>query len=382
MKESELAGMIHGAISEEERNDRFQRTVAVLRDPDASFTAEAIYALSDLDGVRLAQFGALWGEMPAARRRALIARLVETAETNFELDFSAIIHPALNDPDAEVRAGAIEGVLEDSPRRVIEHLMHIARQDPFTAVRAAAVKALGQFVLLGELGKLPESLNTRLQDLVFALHGDPDEDLDVRRRALEAIGNCGRDGVAELIRAAYHAPEPEMRVSAVFAMGRSCDERWASRIVDELSSERPEMRYEAARAAGELELRPALSRLIELVYEDDREIQEMAIWALGEIGGKRADRVLEELAALADSQEDDELADAVAEAQAAALLAADDILPLFDFSDLDDELLDEDLLDDVLDEDEAPGRRYLSALEGEDDYERDGSLFDDEDDRY
>jgi HEAT repeat protein len=376
--ESELADMMHGAITEEERNDRFQRTVVLLGNPDAPFTAEAIYTLSDLDGARLAQFSALWAEMPVSRRRALITRLVETAETNFELDFSAIIHPALEDPDAQVRAGAIEGILEDSPRRIIERLMRIAQEDPFTTVRAAAVKALGQFVLQGELGKLPETLSTRLQDLVFALHRNPGEDLDVRRRALEAIGNCGREGVAELIRAAYYAPEPEMRVSAVFAMGRSCDERWASRIVDELSSERPEMRYEAARAAGELELRPALNRLIELVYEDDREIQEMAIWALGEIGGRQADRVLEELAALADSQDDSELADAVAEAQAAALLAADDLLPLFDFSDLDDETPDEAMLD----EEASPGYRYLSTLDGEDDYERDGGFLDDEDDRY
>ncbi len=92
-----------------------------------------------------------------------------------------------------------------------------------------------------------------------------------------------------------------MRVSALFAMGRSCDEQWASRIMDELSSG-VRMRFEAARAAGELELRPAVTRLIELAYEDDREIQEMAIWALGEIGGKRANHALDQLAALAAAQ--------------------------------------------------------------------------------
>ena len=62
--------MIHGATNEEERNARFQRTITLLRDPDASFTAEAIYTLSDLDGAYHAQFRALWGEMPAARRHA------------------------------------------------------------------------------------------------------------------------------------------------------------------------------------------------------------------------------------------------------------------------------------------------------------------------
>ena len=107
---------------------------------------------------------------------------------------------------------------------------------------------------------------------------------------------------------------------------------WTPQIIAELSSDYSEMRYEAARAAGELELRPALPRLAELAYDEDREIQEMAIWALGEIGGKEAARVLSHLEELADSTEDDELADAVAEAQSAAALSGSELVPLFDFS--------------------------------------------------
>ncbi len=145
-----------------------------------------------------------------------------------------------------------------------------------------------------------------------------------------------------------------MRVSAVFAMGRSCDDVWTPQIIAELSSDDAEMRYEAARAAGELELRPALARLAELAYDDDREIQEMAIWALGEIGGKQANRVLDQLAAQADSAGDEVLADAVAEAQSVSALSGADLLPLFDFSryDGDGEDEDEDLLslDDELDD--------------------------------
>jgi HEAT repeat protein len=133
---------------------------------------------------------------------------------------------------------------------------------------------------------------------------------------------------------------------------------WSPEIMEELSSEYAEMRYEAARAAGELELKPALQRLAELAYEDDIEIQEMAIWALGEIGGKAANQVLANLAELAEVTDDLELADAVAEAQAAATLVGEDSLPLFDFGDLDDEL-DDDLDDDLL---------SLEALaDGEDD---------------
>ncbi len=343
-------------VTKQNTTSKFERTLYQLRDPGASFTAEVIYSLSDLDGPQWDAFRANWPELPVERRRDLVLRLVETAETNFELDFSTIIHLALQDPDSEVRRNAVEGVLEDAGLHTVERLMQIALHDPFSDVRAAAVRSLGLFVLQGELGKLPDHVNTRLQDTVLALYNDLDEDFDVRRRALEAISNCSREGVKDMIVEAYHAYELPMRVSALYAMGRSCDEVWAPQILDELSSDEPELRYEAARAAGELELQKALPRLIELAYEDDREIQEAAIWALGEIGGTTARKVLTELAALADDVGDEEMADAIAESLSMATLAGQDLLPLFEFGDYDeddDDDLDLDLLrDDEEDEEE------------------------------
>jgi HEAT repeat protein len=65
-------------------------------------------------------------------------------------------------------------------------------------------------------------------------------------------------------------------------------------VIAELDNPNPEMRYEATRACGELEASAALSALIDLIEADpDSEVQEMAIWALGCIGGKEARRVLE-----------------------------------------------------------------------------------------
>ena len=82
---------------------RFEKAMDNLRDGDAPFAAETIYSLSDLAGERLETFFAVWSGLPAERRRGLIARLVETAETNFELDFSAIVFPALEDRDEQIR---------------------------------------------------------------------------------------------------------------------------------------------------------------------------------------------------------------------------------------------------------------------------------------
>jgi len=342
----------------------FTDTLEQLR-ADHPISADAIYSLSDLVGENWEDFQVVWPNLPVERRRHVIDRLVDIAETNFELDFGPIVHLALADTDLEVRLRAIEGVLEESDLPTIRRLLTLAQEDVFSEVRAAAVKALGVFVLQGELGKLPERFSQELQDTLLALYNNLDEDLDVRRRALEAIANCGHASVPELIREAYYADELPMRVSAVFAMGRSCDERWQAVVLEELRSEYAEMRYEAARAAGELELSKALPALIELAYEDDREIQEVAIWALGEIGGQLARRALDQLAEHAEAVNDDALLEAIQEAQSAASLAGEGMLPLFDFGGYEDQDLDEldqiDLADlDALDEEED---------EDEDDYD-------------
>ena len=45
-----------------------------------------------------------------------------------------------------------------------------------------------------------------------------------------------------------------MRQSALFAMGRTADSRWAKVVLSELESHEPAMRFEAAQAAGEMGL--------------------------------------------------------------------------------------------------------------------------------
>jgi len=96
------------------------------------------------------------------------------------------------------------------------------------------------------------------------------------------------------------------------------------------------MRYEAAARAGELELRPALARLAEIAFEDDREIQEMAIWALGRSAAKKP-TASDSVPRWPTTPTNDDLADVIAEAQSVATLSGSDLLPLFDFSDYDDE---------------------------------------------
>ncbi len=52
---------------------------------------------------------------------------------------------------------------------------------------------------------------------------------------------------------------------------------------------------EAAQAAGELELRQSVPELLELLEDAHPDVQQRAIWALGQIGGKTAERGLRRL---------------------------------------------------------------------------------------
>ena len=166
---------------------------------------------------------------------------------------------------------------------------------------------------------------TQAQDTALEVYNDVDELVEVRRRALEALGNCTRDGVSELIAEAYESDEQPMRVSAVYAMGCSYDEDWAPTILHELTSDDPEMIYEAVRSAGELQLEDAIPVLAELMSGNDREVLEMAVWSLGEIGGAEARGLLENAAEQAELLNDEGMIEAIEEALETASLVGENL---------------------------------------------------------
>lgn len=252
-----------------------------------------------------------WPDLPEDERHRLLKALVKMAENDFEMDFSAVFRLALDDESGRVRAVAIDGLWENQDVRLIARLAYFLRHDAVEQVRVAAAQCLAHFILLGELQKIRERPFKAAYQALHASYHDADETLDVRRRALESIAYVSRGEVAQMIRRAYEHPKEEMQVSALFAMGRSADPRWSEIVLRHLHNPSPAMRYEAARAAGALSIREALPDLIDLTEDVDSQIQQTAIWALGQVGGERARRVLETF------QEDD--SEALQEAAKAAL---------------------------------------------------------------
>jgi HEAT repeat protein len=273
------------------------RTVwARLADMERQPTLSTLYSLSDLGREEVLYFQAQWGDLPTRRRRWIVCNLVELAEERVELSYNPLFRWLLSDPDPEVRVQAIEGLWEDEDASLISPLTRMLREDADAAVRAAAASALGRFVLLGELGEIEASLAMAAEKALLATIHTPTESVEVRRRAVEAVAYSGESGVQDVIRNAYHDEDELMRVSAVFAMGRSADRHWRRIVMEELYSDLPAMRFEAARACGELELREAVPALATLTEDGDTEIRQAALWALGRIGGREARRFLLEYA--------------------------------------------------------------------------------------
>jgi len=275
-------------------NESFKSVLARLRDTSQPVPMASLYHLSDLAAADLAAFEAFWPELSTERRAAIVQNLQEISEANFEVSFEAVFKLALEDESPETRAVAIRALWDSEDPTLMAPFIDFMLHDPDPLVRAAAASALGRYVYLGELEEVPEAQARRVQDnLLAVIQGD--DELEVRRRALEALAYADRPEVAALITQAYASDEPQMRVSAVFAMGRTADHAWAEQVQAEMKSPEPEMRFEAVRAAGELELTDAAGELAELTEDEDQEVREAAIWSLGQVGGEVAREKLTQL---------------------------------------------------------------------------------------
>lgn len=270
-----------------------EEALALVCDAAQPLSRTIIALLSGLGRSEVRRFADCWRSMPAERRRELVATMVEMAEADFELDFNAIFRWALQSEDAQIRERAVEGLWEDDRPSLIEPLARMVSEDPSTAVRAQAAMALGRFALLAELGDIIGERAARVRDSLLRAIEREGEDREVRRRAIESVAYLSDAPVREIIDEAYASGDEQMRLSAVFAMGRTADRHWAGVILRELHSPTPAMRYEAARAAGEISLRPTVPDLIGLLADSDAEVRQMAAWALGQVGGPQARRALE-----------------------------------------------------------------------------------------
>lgn len=208
----------------------------------------------------------------------------------------------MDDDSPKVRQEAIGALWEVADERHIEALMRRAEKDPDVGVRAKAASVLGIYIYDGAVeGVLKESQFIAVRSFLLDLAQSPSEDLLVRRMAIEALSFDADDAVQDLIEWAYRRPEPEMRMSAIFAMGRSRNPRWIDAIMAELDSTDHALQLEAINAAGDAGIPAATPRLRVLAAAKDKEIAIAAVWALAHTAGPGAIETIEML-----TQSDDE----------------------------------------------------------------------------
>ena len=263
-----------------------------LTETEKLLSSTMLTELSDLDRDEILSFLKTWKTLPTNRRIDIVNRLFEMSEDNFELNYEIIFRALLRDDEPNVRLTAASGLWESEDPSLIAPLIRLMKEDPSDEVQAASATALGKFAMLAEHKKLrpvyAESISKNLLEVI----NDKARPLEVRRRALEAVSPLSFPGVTQAINVFYHSPETKFKISAVYAMGKSCNASFLPLLKKELLSSDTETRYEAATALGEMGEEETVPYLADLLEDPDIDVQMAVIRALGQIGGAQSRRFL------------------------------------------------------------------------------------------
>ena len=264
-----------------------------LLDEDQAVEPSSLSQLSGLSPSDIGLVSTIWEKYGTNRRVDLLTSMVGMAEEDVELNFTTVLKLALRDDASDVRRTAILGLWECEERSLLSILIDLIQKDPSEEVRVAVALGLRKFVDLAESNKLLPNDSNRLRECLMNVINSPTESLNVQRRAIEALSPFSDGFIKELIQWAYQHENPEMRESAVYAMGYNADPDWIPIITREFSNSNPAMRYEAVCASGRMGQEIVIPQLVALLKDDDLQVRLSTITALGSIGGPSAKRVLD-----------------------------------------------------------------------------------------
>jgi HEAT repeat protein len=283
----------------------FQKVLDVLLDESKDIPWRYLTEFSDIDPASLQSLLEAWPRISPRRKLLLLDQLNALANEDTLVSFDDLGRSLLRDDDPQVRIRAIRLLVECEDARLVPTYIEMLTRDSDINVRIEAATILGIFVQLGEFEDIPANVHHQIENVLLEVLNGEDEPA-VRRRALEALGFSSRDEVPVLIESSFNRQDPDWQASAIFAMGRSNDERWTDPVLRMIVSEDHRIRLAAVQAAGELELklaRPLLLRLLEEEFHDA--IAGAAIWSLSQIGGEDVRIYLQNLL---DNVEDDDQA--------------------------------------------------------------------------
>jgi len=282
----------------------FQKVLDSLVENRKEFPQQYLREFSDMGNLELKTLLDVWPQVTISRKLKLLGELDALAESDTLVSFDDFARALLTDLDPQVRTRAIRLLDESESVDLVPSYLDMLRNDPDINVRVEAARVLNLFVDLGELEEIPENIYHQVEDaLLMSITGE--DDVRVRRAALESVGYSSRSEVATLVESSFQREDPNWKASALVAMGRSADDRWSDEVTRSLVSENDDIRRAAVQAAGELSLKSAGPRLLKMLgEEEDETVLSAIIWSLSQIGGEDVRTYLESL--LDRLEEDDE----------------------------------------------------------------------------
>jgi len=280
----------------------FEKVLDTLQKDGKDIPTRYLSAFSDIEPAALESLLEAWPRIELGRKLLLLDQLNTLANEDTLVSFDDLGRALLTDSEAQVRTRAVRLLIECEDPRLIPTYIDLLTKDSEVIVRAEAASMLGLFVQLGEFENIPDDVHHQIENVLLEV-ANSEDDVSVRRCALEALGFSSRKEVPILIKSSFQRESPDWKASAVFAMGRSNDQRWAEHVLHMITSENQRIRLAAVQAAGELALgtaRPLLLRLLEEEYDDA--VMGAVIWSLSQIGGEDVRLYLQNLL---DKAEDD-----------------------------------------------------------------------------
>ena len=282
----------------------FRIVLDLLLEKEGHLPEHHLLHFSDLIPADLESLLDAWPRISLERKALLLDQLHALADMNTLVSFDDLGRALLKDAEAPVRQRAVRLLVECDDERLIPRFIDMLTADPENAVRAEVASTLGLFVQLGEFNEISTEFKQRVEEALLSVTNADEEEPNIRRRALESLGYSSRLEISTLIQSAFEREDPDWRASALFAMGRTSDERWGGHVLQMLAAENRRTRLAAVKSAGELGLKSATPLLLDMLEEEfDEAITGAAVWSLSQIGGEDARLYLEHLL---DSMDEDD----------------------------------------------------------------------------
>ena len=274
--------------------------IGLLDDPDIEVQRKAVDALKEIGDNRAIDALVKLINRPNLRYKAI------RALTNFNIqrvvDSLLVL---LDDPDIEMQRKIVDTLGEIGNNQAIDPLVKRLNRPE---LRREAIQALTNFraeqvvePLIGLLDDPDIEVQCKAVDALGKIGGNQAIDAlvktldrpELRREAIQTLTNIRTKQVVETLIGLLDDPDIEVQRKAVDALGKIGDNRSIDALVKTL--DRPELRWDAIQALTNIRSEQVVEPLIGLLDDPDIEVQRKAVDALGRIRNNRAIEALLEI---------------------------------------------------------------------------------------